>query len=150
MSRHLQDLYPPLVLDHGKRPRNRRVPAHFTHSAIGDNPLCGDQITVYLCIQDGIIQDIAFDGLSCALATASASLMTEALMGCDIAHAHKLRSAMRALVVNGGREADAALGVLATLAAVGDFKSREQCATLAWQALEAALADDVFSQREQS
>jgi nitrogen fixation NifU-like protein len=139
MSRQLQDLYPPLILDHSRRPRNRRVPERFSHSALGDNPLCGDCITVYLRLEGEVIGDIAFDGESCALATASASLMTEALRGGDVDRAQRLRRTLQALIDRGGQDPDPELGALAVLAAIGGFASRVQCATLAWQALDAAL-----------
>ncbi len=77
----LRDLYQEVILDHSKRPRHRRKPEAFTHTAEGYNPLCGDRITVYLAIDNDIIEDIAFEGSGCAISTASASMMAQALRG---------------------------------------------------------------------
>lgn len=143
MNGELGDLYPHLILDHGRWPRNRRVPAGITHSAAGDNPLCGDQLTVYLQVGGGYIRDIGFQGNCCALATASASLMTEAVMGCDPQRAIALHDAFRQVLAGNPCDAAHALGALHALQAISAFRAREQCASLAWQALVAALAPAV-------
>ncbi|MDH3283134.1 MAG: SUF system NifU family Fe-S cluster assembly protein, partial [Acidobacteriota bacterium] len=81
MSADLRELYQEMILDHGKRPRNFRVVDGPSHEADGYNPLCGDELQLTLRVEDGVIQDIAFQGSGCAISTASASLMTSALKG---------------------------------------------------------------------
>lgn len=139
MSGHLQGLYPPMVLEHGRRPRNRRIPAGATHRASGDNPLCGDQIVVHLCVADGCIRDIGFDGVCCIYATASASLMTQAVMGQDLEFARELHGTFLQLMAGADPANLPHLGELASLSAIGLARERLQCASLAWQALESAL-----------
>ena len=78
----LTELYQEVILDHNKRPQNfRALAGEGVHSAAGDNPLCGDKVTVFLDVADGKVDDISFKGVGCAISTASASLMTEAVMG---------------------------------------------------------------------
>src|SRR5512135_3414120 len=134
----LRDLYQEVILDHNKRPRNFRALVPSTHHADGHNPLCGDKVTVYLDIHDGIIQDIAFQGSGCAISTASASLMTEALKGKPVAEVEHLFEEFHG-VVTGAAEPSRALGKLAILAGVRDYPARVKCATLAWHTLRAAL-----------
>jgi nitrogen fixation NifU-like protein len=134
----LRDLYQEVILDHNKRPRNFRALAPATHHADGYNPLCGDKVTVYLDIHDEIIQDIAFQGSGCAISTASASLMTEALKGKPVAEVEHLFEEFHD-VVTGVAEPSRALGKLAILAGVRDYPARVKCATLAWHTLRAAL-----------
>jgi nitrogen fixation NifU-like protein len=141
MSEPVPGIYPLLVIEHARRPRNRRVPAVVTHSAGGDNPLCGDQLHVHLRVDAGRIRDIAFDGVCCAVATASASLMTEALMGRELTQARHIRDAFLALMAGGiPRAADLDdLGELGTLAEIRAMRAREPCMLLAWEALAGAL-----------
>jgi nitrogen fixation NifU-like protein len=145
----LQELYGEVILDHNRRPRNfGRLPG-ASHSAVGHNPLCGDRVTVYLRLEDGRIEEIAFDGVGCAISTASASMMTEALRGKSLAEARQLFERFHALVTRApaaGHEEEAAgaggapeLGKLAAFAGVGEFPMRVKCATLAWHALQSAL-----------
>ena len=139
MNGQLQDLYSPLVLEHGRRPRNRRIPAGATHRASGDNPLCGDQIDIHLRIADGCVQDIGFDGVCCLFATASASLMTGAVMGQDLDRTHELHEAFLRLMAGADPASLPQLGGLVTLSSMNLSRERALCATLAWQALGAAL-----------
>ena len=134
----LRELYQEVILDHNKRPRNFRVIDPASHQAEGYNPLCGDQITLYLEIQDGIIKDLAFQGRGCAISTASASLMSEALKGKTLAEVENLFQNFHDLVTSEG-ETPQGLGKLGVLAGVRDYPSRVKCATLAWHALRAAL-----------
>jgi nitrogen fixation NifU-like protein len=134
----LRHLYQEVILDHNKRPRNFRTIESCSHHAEGYNPLCGDKVTVYLDIQDGIIKDVAFQGSGCAISTASASLMTEALKGKAVADVEGLFQDFHD-VVTGTAEPSRKLGKLAILAGVRDYPSRVKCATLAWHALHAAL-----------
>jgi nitrogen fixation NifU-like protein len=134
----LRDLYQEVILDHNKRPRNFRVIEPCSHHADGYNPLCGDKVTVYVEVQDGVNKDVAFQGSGCAISTASASLMTEALKGKAVANVEVLFQDFHD-VVTGTTESSPKLGKLAILAGVRDYPSRVKCATLAWHALRAAL-----------
>ena len=134
----LRDLYQEVILDHNKRPRNFRIIEQPTHRAEGVNPLCGDRISVYLNIEDEIIKDITFQGAGCAISSASASLMTEALKGKPIGEVEHLFEAFHN-VVTSDCECPRGLGKLSVLAGVRDYPSRVKCATLAWHAVRAAL-----------
>jgi nitrogen fixation protein NifU and related proteins len=137
----LEDLYQEIILDHNRRPRNHRPMADATHHAEGHNPLCGDEVTVYLHIEGDTIQDISFAGEGCAISKASASLMTVRLKGRKVAEARELMREVHGLLT--GPEAGLAgldeLGDLAALAGVRKYAVRVKCATLAWHTLEAAL-----------
>ena len=134
----LRDLYQEVILDHNKRPRNFRALDRSTHHADGANPLCGDKVTLYLDIRNGTIQDIAFQGSGCAISTASASLMTEALKGKPVAEVEHLFEEFHD-AVTGVAEPAPDLGKLAILTGVRDYPARVKCATLAWHTLRAAL-----------
>jgi len=134
----LRDLYQQVILDHNKRPRNFRIIDPSSHKADGHNPLCGDQVTVYLVVKDGIIRDLAFQGCGCAISTASASLMTEILKGRSLAEVQDLFEDFHDAVTGQG-ELPPGLGKLAILAGVRDYPTRVKCATLAWHTLRAAL-----------
>jgi nitrogen fixation NifU-like protein len=142
MNEAIRDLYQEVVLDHSKRPRNFRRVEHATHTAEGTNPLCGDQLTLYLRVADGVIADIGFQGSGCAISRASASLMTAALKGKRPAEALTLFDAVHGLLTNGLHAAvdEAQVGKLAVLAGVSEFPMRVKCATLAWHTLRSALA----------
>ena len=136
----LRDLYQEVILDHNKRPRNFRIIAEPTHKADGVNPLCGDRVSVFLDIQDGTIKDIAFQGAGCAISSASASLMTEALKGKPVAEVDHLFEAFHDVVTT-DCDCPKGLGKLSVLAGVRDYPSRVKCATLAWHAVRAALEE---------
>jgi nitrogen fixation NifU-like protein len=138
----LRDLYQTTILDHNKQPRNFRVPEGANRQAAGHNPLCGDRVTVHLMLEDGIVKDVGFQGNGCAISTASASLMTQAVKGRPVAEVQKLFDAFHELVTSDPqREVDtAAVGKLAVLAGVREYPVRVKCATLAWHTLNAALA----------
>lgn len=136
----LRDLYQEVILDHNKRPRNFRVLPIATHQADGVNPLCGDKISVYLDVRDDIIHDISFQGAGCAISSASASLMTEALKGKSVEDVEHLFASFHATVTGDGScDCPRGLGKLSVLAGVRDYPSRVKCATLAWHAVRAAL-----------
>jgi nitrogen fixation NifU-like protein len=143
-SLDLRDLYQEVTLDHGRHPRNRRAMADCSHLAHSENPSCGDEVVVFLKTDDeGVIRDVAFDGQSCAISTASASLMTEVLVGKTPAQAKSLSDRFHALAT-GGEEAprdgmEDELERLAMLSGVRDYPVREKCAMLAWQTMLAAL-----------
>lgn len=134
----LRELYQEVILDHNKRPRNFRTIDPATHHAEGFNPLCGDRVIIYLDIQDGVIKDVAFQGSGCAISTASASLMTEALKDKPLAEVEELFEEFHHVVM-GEHEPSAKLGKLGILSGVRDYPSRVKCATLAWHTLRAAL-----------
>ncbi len=140
----LRDLYQEVIFDHYRHPRNRGALQHANHRAEGYNPLCGDRISLDLLVEDGIVKDVRFDGAGCAIATASASLMTEALIGKTEAQAQALFERFHAMVTaqhDPSADDSNALGKLATLAGVREFPARIKCATLAWHTLRAALSD---------
>jgi nitrogen fixation protein NifU and related proteins len=138
MSDELRDLYQEVILDHNRRPRNFGTLPDANRSAEGNNPLCGDRVKVYLRMQDDRVQDISFQGSGCAISTASASLMTEALRGKTVAEAHALFHGFHDLVTR-GTDGDLDLGKLTVFSGVREFPIRVKCATLAWHTLEAAL-----------
>lgn len=135
----LRDLYQEVIFDHYKRPRNRNALEHASHEAEGHNPLCGDNVKVYLRVEEGVIRDVGFEGGGCAIATASASLMTEALKGRRIEEVEHLFEEFHDMVTGREAPADGELGKLEVLAGVREFPARVKCATLAWHTLRAAL-----------
>ncbi|MGA7537177.1 MAG: SUF system NifU family Fe-S cluster assembly protein [Steroidobacteraceae bacterium] len=143
----LKELYRDVILDHNKRPRNfGRLQPCDTH-AEGHNPLCGDRLTVSLRLKDDRIEDIRFEGKGCAISTASASLMTEAVKGKDKRAVNQLYARIHALLTRQDAVPDASLGKLAALSGVHEFPARVKCASLCWHTLNAALerADSTVS-----
>ncbi len=139
----LRDLYQEIILDHNKRPRNQGVLATANRTARGDNPLCGDRVTVWLDVQDERIQAVSFEGTGCAISTASASLMTEAVTGKPLAEVQELFERFHAMLTGDPSqpaEPDPALGKLEAFSGVREFPVRVKCATLAWHTLQSALA----------
>ncbi|RMH51190.1 MAG: SUF system NifU family Fe-S cluster assembly protein [Zetaproteobacteria bacterium] len=138
----LQSLYQQVIVDHNKSPRNFGELHPCSHDAEGYNPLCGDRIHLYLDIDDrGIIEQARFKGEGCAISTASASLMTEAIVGCSIEEFASLFDAFHRMATAPMEEAPDAqrLGKLAALAGVRAFPSRIKCATLCWHTARAAI-----------
>ncbi|MBN2799807.1 MAG: SUF system NifU family Fe-S cluster assembly protein [Deltaproteobacteria bacterium] len=137
----LRSLYQETILEHGKRPRNFGPLLDATHHGRGHNPLCGDQCTVHLKLDGDVITEARFEGLGCAISTASASLMTEALPGMKLADVERLSHDVRALVTGEGDEGvdRDQLGKLAIFEGVRSFPMRVKCATLAWHTLTAAI-----------
>ena len=142
MSAALRDLYQEVVIDHAKQPRNFRKLEGATRTAEGFNPLCGDQLTLYVKLADGVIEDIAFQGAGCAISKASASLMTAALKGKKQEEALALFRRVHILLTEGpsGAVKPEEVGKLAALSGVWEFPMRVKCATLAWHTLRDALA----------
>lgn len=136
----LTDLYQQVLLDHYRSPRHFGRPPGADREAEGFNPLCGDRVRVFVGLAGDVIRDLGFEGSGCAISTASASLMSEALQGRTVAEAERLFAAFHALVTGGEPESDVDLDKLAALAGVAEFPMRVKCATLAWHALHAALA----------
>jgi nitrogen fixation protein NifU and related proteins len=146
------ELYQQVILDHNQRPRNFHALEGDARRAEGHNPLCGDRLTLYLDVRDGVIRDIGFVGSGCAISKASASMMTDAVKGKTAEEAEALFRRFHALVTgedgaagDGGDAAagapatDGRLGKLMVFAGVRDYPVRVKCATLAWHTLRAAL-----------
>jgi len=133
----LTDLYQDLIIEHYRRPRNHRLLEDANRSAEGFNPLCGDHVTLYLKVKDGVVEDVSFVGTGCAISTASASLLTESVKGRTEAEARALIADFQRLVTS--EDVQPELGKLQALAGVRRFPARVKCATLAWHTLRAAL-----------
>lgn len=142
----LRDLYQQTILDHTKRPRNFHEVTDANHRANGHNPLCGDKLTVYLKIRNDTVEDVGFVGAGCAISTASASMMTEAIKGKRIADIAPIFDSFHSMVTAPlstapSEEQLESLGKLAVFSGVREFPVRVKCATLAWHTLQAALKD---------
>lgn len=137
----IRELYQQLILDHGRKPRNFGVLATATHIKQGFNPLCGDRLQLYLQIENNIIKKAQFDGDGCAISLASASMMTEALLGMTEEQADQLFELFHHGVTSGECD-EVALGKLHVLTGVAQYPARVKCATLAWQTLKAILTDE--------
>ena len=141
----LTALYQEIILDHGKNPRNKRPVEGSTHQAYGNNPMCGDKLALYLRMNgQGVVEDIGFQGEGCAISEASASLLTEVLLGKTEAQAMELFGAFHRLTT-GEAVGDLAPELqddfdrLSVLGGVRAFPMRVKCATLAWHTLDSAL-----------
>lgn len=135
----LSELYQQVILDHNRNPRNNRgLEAPDAH-AEGYNPLCGDRLTVFLRIQDGVIEDVAFQGSGCAISKASASMMTQGVRGKRADEARHMGEEFRKMAMGDPQAHPEDLGKLAIFAGVSEFPARVKCATLAWHTLQAAL-----------
>jgi nitrogen fixation protein NifU and related proteins len=137
----VRELYQQVILDHNRKPRNFRKLEDANRTAEGYNPLCGDQVTVYLKVEDGLIKDAAFQGTGCAISRAAASMMTGSVIGKPEGEAEALFHRIRAMLTgepNGDSAPD--LGKLSVFAGVREFPSRVKCVTLAWHTLQAALS----------
>lgn len=143
----LRELYQETILDHNKHPRNFGRLESASHHAHGYNPLCGDKVDVYLQIEDDRVVDVAFEGDGCAISTASASIMTDALKGRSLDEVHALFARFHELVTTDA-ELPEELGKLAVLAGVREFPPRVKCATLPWHTLEAALRNEAGATTE--
>ena len=142
MSMDLRELYQEIIIDHNRNPRNHHALDEPTTYANGFNPLCGDKLTVYAVLEQGLVRDLSFVGSGCAISQASASLMTDALKGKTIDEAHELFHRVHQMLTQDEDPELAPLGKLAVLAGVKAFPARVKCATLAWHTLEAALLRD--------
>ncbi len=136
----LRELYQQLILDHNQNPRNFREIKDADRTAHGHNPLCGDDIDLYLTLDGDVIRDVGFLGSGCAISKASASLMTTVLKGKTKAEVHKLLEDFHRLATTGEGDPNK-LGKLAALADVYKFPIRVKCAMLAWRTLEASLEE---------
>ena len=137
----LRDLYQQTILDHTRKPRNKHEMPNATSTADGHNRLCGDKIRLFLKLNAGVIEDISFTGNGCAISTASASMMTEALKGKTLAEAQPLFELFHTMLTSPlDQEPDLeALNKLAVFSGVREFPVRVKCATLPWHTLQAAI-----------
>jgi nitrogen fixation NifU-like protein len=145
VSDDLRDLYQEVLLDHTRHPRNFGRLAAANRTAQGYNPLCGDRVSLFLDVDfdgDGRVRDIAFEGAGCAISTASASMMTEALKGKTLAEAREMYRRFHDMVTTGEGEGTPEMEKLVVFAGVRQFPIRVKCATLAWHALLAALEEE--------
>lgn len=133
----LRELYQSTIIDHGRHPRHFGELSHATHSHIGRNTVCGDELTVHFEVDGGVIKAVSFTGSGCTISKASASLMTDELVGKTVAEAEKHITRVHDAVMTG--EGIDAIGKLAVLGGVREFPMRVKCATLAWHAARAAL-----------
>ncbi len=135
---NLKELYQEVILDHYRKPRNYAELPQANRRAGGHNPLCGDKVTIYLRIEDGMVKDVTFQGAGCAISTASASLMTEEIKGKSVEEARAVFRRFHELVTAGDEEHED-LGKLEAFAGVREIPVRVKCATLAWHTMKTAL-----------
>jgi nitrogen fixation protein NifU and related proteins len=135
----LKELYRDVILDHNKRPRNFGKLESADSHADGHNPLCGDRLTVFLKMNGDRVEDIRFEGKGCAISTASASMMTEAIKGKRTEDISTLFEKVHSLLTQQSAVADSSLGKLAALSGVREYPARVKCASLCWHTLNAAL-----------
>ena len=153
MLDELRELYQEVILDHGKDPRNFRKPDNSNREATGNNPLCGDQLVIYLSVDEKeIVQDAAFLGNGCAISMASASMMTEIVQGKTRAEAEILFQRFHAMCTSDEEvnfDDDEDVERLMVLSGVRQFPVRVKCATLAWHTMDAALkgASEISTER---
>ncbi len=140
MDGNLRELYQEVIFDHNRQPRNFHAMDDADRVADGNNPLCGDELTVYLRIADGVVADASFVGHGCAISTASASLMTEAVKGKPVEEVEALFRDFHALLTDTPPDRD--FGKLEVLTGVREFPARVKCATLAWHTLHNALVGE--------
>ena len=140
----LSELYQQVILDHNKKPRNFCKLETANHSAEGYNPLCGDQLTVYLNVENDAVKEVSFEGSGCAISKAAASMMTQAVKGKGKQEAEALFTAFHRMVTGENYENNAAetLGNLQIFEGVREFPVRVKCATLPWHTMHAALNNE--------
>lgn len=138
----LRELYQEVIIDHNRNPRNHHSMDNATHAANGFNPLCGDKLTVYLRVENNVVEDISFVGCGCAISQASASLMTDALCGKSVEEAHALFEKFHHMLTQDSEIMPLNEMKLAVLAGVRAFPARVKCATLAWHTMDSALKKD--------
>jgi nitrogen fixation NifU-like protein len=135
----LDDIYKEVILDHYKNPRNKRELQGATRTCTRNNPLCGDEITVYVADREGQLAEIAFTGQGCSISQSSASMMTEALTGRSIDDAETMVKEFRAMMAGETEPDEDEFGELVALKGVVKYPIRVKCAVLAWDVLQEAL-----------
>ena len=146
----LSELYQQVILDHNKKPRNFRKLESANHSAEGFNPLCGDQLTVYLNLEDDAVKEISFEGSGCAISKAAASMMTQAVKGKSKQEAEQLFTEFHQMVTGELDEETTTngLGNLKIFSGVREFPVRVKCASLPWHTMHAALNNQAITSTE--
>ncbi len=146
MMNDLRDLYQEVIFDHNRNPRNFHVMEDANRTVEGFNPLCGDRLTLYLNVQNQVIEDASFQGSGCAISTASVSLMTEMVKGKTEQEAQSLFETFHKITTGKDDELKLEeLGKLQVLAGVRAYPARVKCATLAWHTLDAAIKNEADS-----
>ena len=141
-SAQISALYQEMILDHYRKPRNKGELPDADASVVMKNPLCGDEITLHVRFGENAIDEVSFSGRGCSISQASASMMTQLLKGRDLGEADTLRAKFRDMVMGDEKAAgDSSLGSLRALSGVARFPARVKCALLAWNALDAAIAE---------
>ncbi len=139
----LRELYEEMILEHNRNPRNYpKKPEGTNHAAHGFNPLCGDEFWIHMAVEDGIVKDVGFEGAGCAISTASASLMTDALIGKRQSEVEALFEKVHEMFTGEAAADIEELGKVAILSGVREYPIRIKCATLAWHTMHAALEDN--------
>jgi nitrogen fixation NifU-like protein len=147
MSAELRDLYTESLLDHSRSTRNMRaLPTPPADRVEGDNPLCGDRVTCYVRVCDGVVDDACYQGSGCAISLASASMACDAMRARTVDHARAITDEFIAHLLGADFNASVLPGELAALSGVGEFPMRVKCATLPWHALRDALRLQVEAQ----
>ena len=136
----LEELYKEVILDHYKSPRNKRSVPGAELSCSKNNPLCGDEITIHAHLSDGRVADVAFEGRGCSISQASASMLTEAVMGKPVEEAEKLAAEFRSMMEGKLEPDEDEFGDLVALKGVVKYPVRIKCAVLAWDVLQEALS----------
>jgi nitrogen fixation NifU-like protein len=136
----LEELYKEVILDHYKSPRNKRSVPGAELSCSKNNPLCGDEITIRAHLTDGRVADVAFEGRGCSISQASASMLTEAVMGKPVEDAEKLAAEFRSMMEGKLEPDEEEFGDLVALKGVVKYPVRIKCAVLAWDVLQEALS----------
>ena len=146
----LSDLYQEVILDHNKAPHNYRRLESANRTALGHNPLCGDQLTLYADVEDGVVKDLSFLGSGCAISKASASIMTDALKGKSLEDAEALFTRFHEMLTGPPdvKPDTEGLGKLAVFAGVREFPVRVKCATLAWHTARSAFQGEAAASTE--
>ena len=138
----LSELYQNVILEHNRSPRNYRAIDGSSTRVEGNNPLCGDRITVWLKLEGDVVRDVSFQGAGCAISKASASLMTEAVKGKTRVEVERLFDRFHRLVTGGLEPGESeTLGKLAVFSGVSEFPVRVKCATLSWHAMRQAIGE---------
>ena len=139
MFGELRELYQEVILDRGKNPRNFGVLEQYTCTAEGNNPMCGDQLTVYIDIKDDIVSDVSYRARGCAISIASASIMSSMIKGRTIEEVHILFDKFHKLCTGQEVEDDDDTEKLRVLSGVSEFPTRVKCATMSWHAVDSAI-----------
>ena len=138
----LTDLYQEIILDHSKNPKNFGVLDRYTCTAKGNNPMCGDQLTVYVNVKDNIVSDVSYRARGCAISVASASIMSQMIKGKTLEEVNILFDKFHRLCMGEDIEEDEDTETLQVLSGVSKFPTRVKCATMSWHAMKEAIHDE--------